>query len=152
VHVSSRTLSGFLLAGCLLGGCLLSGCGGSSSPQSTAPADTRNNPGPNTTTGDPGPNNTAGGPQTLQGKLVARSGCIELDGNVANKPFGHFELDFISETVHRKGSNIVLSGPDGDRSIGPRDIVYLAGHPRSGSGACGSRFQVEKLVAVTPAG
>jgi hypothetical protein len=152
VRVSSRALCGCLLAGCLLSGWLVSGCGGSSSPQSTAPADTRNNPGPNTTTGDPGPNNTANGPQTLQGKLVVRSGCVELDGNVANQPAGRFELQFISEKVHRKGTTIVLSGADGDRSIGPRDTVYLAGHPQSGSGTCGKRFQVEKVVAVTPAG
>jgi hypothetical protein len=139
-----------LVAGCLTAGCLLAGCGGSSSPQSTAPANTRVNPGPNPTTGDPGPNNTSQGPLTLQGTLAARSGCVELDGNAAGQPAARFQLDFTTESVRRQGKNLVLSGPDGDRTVGPRDVVYVAGHPGSGSGPCGRIFSVEKVVAVTP--
>lgn len=139
------------LTGCLVTGCLLSGCGGSSSkPQSTAPADTKNNPGPNTTAGDPGPNNTANGPQTLQGSLVARSGCFEVDGNIAKEPKGRFQVQFTSETVQRRGNTVVISGSDGTRTIGSHDVVYLAGRTASGSGPCGKKFVVEKVVAVTP--
>jgi hypothetical protein len=145
-------LLGSALCGLLLTGCLLAGCGGSSAPQSTAPADTEVNPGPNPTAGDPGPNNTANGPQTLQGRLLARSSCVELDGKAAGAPSARYQLDFTAETVHRKGATIVLSGTDGDRTVGPNDTIYVAGRPGSGSGPCGRRFQVEKVVAVTPPG
>jgi hypothetical protein len=133
---------------------LLAGCGRSSTSQSTAPANTATNPGPNPTTGDPGPNNTANGPETLQGTLVARSGCVELDGVAANQavpgPRTRFQLDFSTETVQRDGDTIVLTGSDGKRTVGPRDTVYVAGHQGSGSGPCGRVFEVEKVVAVTP--
>jgi hypothetical protein len=138
------------LAGSLAAGGLVSGCGGSSSTASTAPANTEVNPGPNPTTGDPGPNNTANGPQTLQGTLVARSSCIELDGNAANEPAGRFQLEFSNETVRRKGATIVLSGRDGTQNVGTHDIVFVAGHPETGSGSCGNLFLVDKVVAVTP--
>lgn len=140
------------LFGFLFAGCLLTGCGGSSAPQSTAPANTRVNPGPNPTTGDPGPNNTANGPRTLQGTLVGRSGCVELDGNAAGQRSAKFQLDFTTEKVTRHGDSIVLSGTDGKRTVGPHDTVYVAGHSGSGSGPCGEVFLVEKVVAVTPAG
>jgi ABC-type transport system substrate-binding protein len=139
-----------LLSACLAAGGLASGCGSSSSTASTGPADTAVNPGPNPTTGDPGPNNTANGPQTLQGTLVARSGCIELDGNAANEPAGRFQLEFSTEAVQRKGATVVLSGKDGTQNVGPHDILFVAGHPDAGSGSCGTRFLVDKVVAVTP--
>jgi hypothetical protein len=142
---------GCLIAGVLMTTALIAGCGGSSAPQSTAPKDTRNDPGPNTTLADPGPNNTTNGPQTLQGLLVARASCVELDGNVARKPKSRFQINFRAETVKHSGTNLVLTGADGDRTIGPHDIVYLAGHPGTGSGPCGQKFEVDKVVAVTPA-
>jgi hypothetical protein len=132
---------------------LFAGCGGSSSSsRSTAPADTRNNPGPNPTTRDPGPNNTANGPQTLQGTLVGRAGCVELDGAAANKSKSRFQLVFGAEKTRRSGSSVVISGTDGDRTVGPKDTIYVAGRPGTGSGPCGQKFNVEKVVAVTPAG
>jgi hypothetical protein len=137
------------LAGSLTAGGLVSGCGSSSSTASTGPKNTAVNPGPNPTTGDPGPNNTANGPQTLQGTLVARSGCIELDGNAANEPAGRFQLEFSNEQVRRTGATIVLSGKDGTRTVGTHDTVFVAGHPEAGSGSCGSLFLVDKVVAVT---
>jgi hypothetical protein len=130
---------------------VVAGCGGSSSPRSTAPADTRVDPGPNPTTGDPGPNNTANGPQTLQGTLVGRASCVELDGSAANKPKARFQLVFAVEKTRRSGSSVVISGPDGDRTVGPKDTIYVAGRPGSGSGPCGQKFNVEKVVAVTAA-
>jgi hypothetical protein len=136
----------------LSAGCLLSGCGGSSTSQNTAPANTEVNPGPNPTIGNPGPNNTANGPETLQGTLVARPSCVELDGNAANESRARFQLDFAAETVQRQGTTVVLSGTDGRRTVGPHDTIYVAGHPGTGSGPCGRVFQVEKVVAVTPAG
>jgi hypothetical protein len=142
----SRALTAFLLAGCL------AGCHGSSSPQSTAPANTAANPGPNSTVGDPGPNNTANGPETLQGTLTARSGCVQLDGNAANQAPARFQLEFAAETVTHNGPTVVLTGSDGKRTIGARDTVYVAGHPGSGTGPCGRVFRVDKVVAVTPAG
>jgi hypothetical protein len=138
------------LTGFLAAGCLVAGCGSSSPSASTGPANTSLNPGPKPTTGDPGPNNTSNGPQTLQGTLVARPGCIELDGNAANQLAGRFQLEFSNEKVLRKGSTIVLSARDGSHSVGPRDIVFVAGHSEAGSGSCGSLFLVDKVVAVTP--
>ena len=137
-------MSAFLVAGGLV-----SGCGGSSSTATTGPADTKVNPGPNPTTGDPGPNNTANGPVTLQGTVVARSGCIELDGNAANEPAARFQLEFSTEQVQRKGATVVLSGKDGTRNVGPHDILFVAGHPEPGGGSCGNLFLVDKVVAVT---
>jgi hypothetical protein len=137
------------MTACLLAG--LAGCGGSSKPLSTAPANTKVNPGPNPTTGDPGPNNTANGPKTLQGTLVARSGCFELDGNAAHEPTARFQLEFAAETVRRKGDTIVLSGADGERTVGRHDTLFVAGRPESGSGPCGRVFRVEKVVAVSTA-
>jgi hypothetical protein len=134
----------------LLAGCLLAACGGSSGSESTAPANTQVNPGPNPTTGDPGPNNTANGPETLQGTLAARSGCIELDGGAAEQPAGRFQLEFAADAVKLDGSKILLSGADGDHTVGPHDTVYVAGHPGTGVGPCGQVFRVEKVVAVTP--
>jgi hypothetical protein len=132
---------------------VLAGCGGSSSsPRSTGPADTRNDPGPNPTTGDPGPNNTANGPQTLQGTLVGRASCVELDGSAANQPKSRFQLEFSVEKTRRSGSSVVISGPDGDRTVGPKDIVYVVGRPGTGSGPCGQKFDVEKVAAVTQSG
>jgi hypothetical protein len=139
-----------LLSGFVTAGCLVSGCGGSSPSAGTAPANTSVNPGPNPTTGDPGPNNTANGPQTLQGTLVARPGCIELDGNAANEPAGRFQLEFADEKVTRKGATIVLSGTDGSHTVAAHDIVFVAGHPEAGSGSCGNLFLVDKVVAVNP--
>jgi hypothetical protein len=152
MRTSSPAVAAFWLAGCLAAGSVLAGCGGSSSSQSTAPANTQVNPGPNSTTHDPGPNNTANGPVTLQGTLSARPGCIQLDGNAANQPAGRFQLEFASDTVEHHGTTIVVSGSDGTRSIGPRDTVFVAGHPGSGTGPCGRVFAVDKVVAVTPAG
>jgi hypothetical protein len=156
VRTRRRSLRRCLATVCLIAAAVVStavivGCGGSSAPQSTAPKDTSVNPGPNTTTVDPGPNDTANGPQTLQGRLVARASCLELDGNVAEKPKARFEITFRAETVKHQGANLVLTGADGDHTIGPHDIVYLAGHPGTGSGKCGQRFEVDKVVAVTPA-
>jgi hypothetical protein len=128
----------------------LTGCGGSSSPQSTAPADTKVDPGPNPTNRDPGPNNTVDGPKTLQGTLTARSGCVELEGKAANEPSTQYQLEFEVEKVTRDGSTIVLTGTDGKRNVGPKDTIYVAGLPGSGSGPCGKIFNVEKVVAVTP--
>jgi hypothetical protein len=139
-----------LLCASLAAGGLVAGCGGSSSSSTTGPANTENNPGPKPTTGDPGPNNTANGPQTLQGTLIARSGCVELDGNAANEPAGRFQLEFSNETVTRKGSIIVLSGKDGTQDVGAHDTVFVAGHPEAGSGTCGNLFLVDKVVGVTP--
>jgi hypothetical protein len=151
VRRSSPVVAACLLAGGLIAGSVLAGCGGSSSSQSTAPANTEVNPGPNSTLRDPGPNNTANGPQTLQGTLRAREGCIELDGNAANEPAARFQLTFASETVTHQGTTVVVSGSDGKRSVGPHDTVFVAGHPGSGHGACGRAFTVDKVVAVTPA-
>jgi hypothetical protein len=138
----------FLCAACAL---LFAGCGGSSSPpRSTAPADTRNDPGPNPTTGDPGPNNTANGPQTLQGTLIGRATCVELVGSAANQPKSRFELVFATEKTRRSDKSVVISGTDGDRTVGPKDTIYVAGRPGVGSGPCGQKFNVEKVVAVTP--
>jgi hypothetical protein len=136
----------------LLGACcVLAGCGGSSS-SGTAPADTRDNPGPNTTLRDPGPNNTANGPETLQGTLSARSGCVQLDGNAANQPVARYQLEFTADTVTYAGTTIVLTGSDGRHPIGAHDTLFVAGHLGSGTGPCGHVFNVEKVVAVTPAG
>jgi hypothetical protein len=146
-----RKLSLILLV-CLPAACLSTGCDRSSKPQSTAPANTRVNPGPNPTTGDPGPNNTVNGPVTLQGTLVAKSDCVELDGSAANEAPSKFQLVFDAETVRTKGDVVVLSGKDGDRTVGPRDTIYVAGRRGAGSGPCGEIFEVEKVVAVTPAG
>jgi hypothetical protein len=132
----------------MFAGCLLVGCGGSSYTESTAPADTKVDPGPNPTTGDPGPNNTANGPQTLQGTLTAKSGCVELKGNPANEPATRYQLEFEAEDVSHDGDTIVLKGSDGERSVGPKDTIFVAGLP--GTGSCGKIFNVEKIVAVTP--
>jgi hypothetical protein len=129
---------------------VLAGCGGSTYTETTAPADTKVDPGPNPTTGDPGPNDTANGPQTLQGTLTARSGCVELKGNAANEPATRYQLEFDVEKVRREGATIVLSGTDGERSVGPKDTIFVAGLPGSGTGPCGKIFNVEKVVAVTP--
>ena len=129
---------------------VLGGCGGSTYTETTAPADTKVDPGPNPTTGDPGPNNTTNGPQTLQGTLTAHSGCVELKGNAANEPATRYQLEFDVEKVRHEGDTIVLSGTDGERSIGSKDTIFVAGLPGSGSGPCGKVFNVEKVVAVTP--
>jgi hypothetical protein len=144
VRVLCLTLCVFALAGCGRGG-------SSSAPKNTAPADTHVDPGPNPTSGDPGPNNTANGPLTLQGTLVARSSCTQLKGAAAQEPVGKYQLEFDVEKVRRSGANIVLSGPDGDRTVGPNDTIYVAGVRGTGSGPCGQIFRVEKVVAVTPA-
>jgi hypothetical protein len=144
VRTKTLTLTAFLTALCLL-----PGCGGSSS-HATPPANTEVNPGPNSTSKDPGPNNTANGPETLQGTLVARAGCFELDGNAANQPAARFELEFVAETAKRHGSTIVLSGSDGTRTVGAHDTVFVTGNLGSGSGTCGHVFEVQKVVAVTP--
>ena len=133
----------------ILLGCLLIGCGDSSSPESTAPANTKVDPGPNPTTGDPGPNNTADGPRTLQGTLTARSGCVELKGKAANEQTTRYQLEFEVEKVSRDGGDVLVSGPDGERTVGPKDTIYVAGYPGSGSGPCGRIFNVDKVVAVT---
>jgi hypothetical protein len=140
------------LTAIVLAACVLTGCGGSSSSESTAPKSTKVDPGPNPTTGDPGPNNTANGPQTLQGTLTARSGCVELQGKKANEPSTRYQLEFETEKVSRNGTTVVLSGSDGEHRVGPKDTIYVAGLPGSGSGPCGRIFNVEKVVAVTPAG
>ena len=128
-------------------------CGGSSgSPRSTGPADTKVDPGPNPTSSDPGPNNTANGPVTLQGTLVGRATCVELDGSAAHQPKSRFQLEFAVEKTRRSGSSVVISGTDGDRTVGPKDTIYVAGRPGTGSGPCGQKFNVEKVVAVTAAG
>jgi hypothetical protein len=131
---------------------VLAACHGSSTPQASGPKSTAVNPGPNSSAADPGPNNTAAGPQTLQGTLTAKSGCIELDGNAAHQPKTRFEVTFASEAVRRSSGKVVLSGSDGRRTVGPRDTIYVAGHPASGTGTCGRRFTVDKVVAVIPAG
>jgi hypothetical protein len=131
---------------------LLAACGGSSTPQAGGPKSTRVNPGPNSTVSDPGPNSTTAGPQTLQGTLVARAQCVELDGNAAHQAKTRYQLTFASETVQRGTGEVVLSGSDGRRTVGPKDTIYVAGHPAAGSGACGRRFTVDKVVAVIPAG
>jgi hypothetical protein len=143
-----RLLTLFLCAASAFG---FAGCGdSSSSPRNTAPADTRNDPGPNPTTGDPGPNNTADGLQTLQGTLVGRATCVELIGSAANQPKSRFELVFATEKTRRSGQSVVISGTDGDRTVGPKDTIYVAGRPAAGTGPCGQKFNVEKVVAVTP--
>ena len=144
MRTKTLTLAAFLTAACLV-----SGCSGSSS-HATPPADTAVNPGPNSTIKDPGPNNTANGPVTLQGTLVARAGCFQLDGNAADQPPARYELEFVAETAKRKGSTIVLSGSDGTRTVGPHDTVFVTGNVGSGSGTCGHVFEVQKVVAVTP--
>jgi hypothetical protein len=129
---------------------LLAGCHGSSTPEASGPKSTAVNPGPNSTVSDPGPNNTASGPQTLQGTLVARAGCFQLTGNAAHQSKTRYELTFDDETVDRGTSKLVLNGPDGRRTVGPHDTVYVAGHPATGSGPCGRRFTVDKVVAILP--
>jgi hypothetical protein len=129
---------------------LLAACQGASSPGAGGPKSTRVNPGPNVTASDPGPNNTANGPQTLQGTLVTRAGCLELDGNAAHQPKTRYALTFANETVGHRGSSVVLTGADGDRTVGPHDTIYVAGHPGPGTGTCGHRFAVDKVVAVVP--
>jgi hypothetical protein len=131
-------------------GLVLGGCGRSSNSASTPPANTAVNPGPNPTTGDPGPNNTANGPETLQGTLSYHARCVQLVGHAANQPTTKFQLAFVAETVKPQAANVVLTGPDGRRVVGPHDIVYLTGHPGSGSGPCGPVFTVDKVVGVTP--
>jgi hypothetical protein len=130
----------------------LAACHGSSTPTATGPKSTVENPGPNPSVTDPGPNNTASGPLTLQGTLTAKSGCLELDGNAAHQAKARYQLTFASETVHRGSGTVTLSGSDGRRTVGPRDTIYVAGHPSAGSGACGRKFTVDKVVAVIPAG
>ena len=46
---------------------------------------------------------------------------------------------------------VVISGTDGERRVGPKDTIFVTGFPGSGSGPCGKIFDVEKVVAVTPA-
>jgi hypothetical protein len=131
---------------------VLAGCGGgSTASRNTGPANTQHNPGPKPTYADPGPNNTANGPQTLEGTLTAHSGCVELAGNAAHQPPSRFQLEFEVEKVGQVDSNVVLTGPDGKRTVRPHDTVYVAGRPGSGSGPCGRIFRVEKVVAVVPA-
>jgi hypothetical protein len=132
----------------VLAGC---GAGGSTASRDTGPANTQHNPGPKPTYADPGPNNTANGPQTLEGTLTDHSGCVELAGNAAHQRPSRYQLQFEVEKVGREGGNVVLTGPDGKRTVGPRDTVYVAGRPGSGSGPCGRIFKVEKFVAVVPA-
>jgi hypothetical protein len=129
---------------------LLAGCHGSSTPKASGPKSTAVNPGPNSTVSDPGPNNSAAGPQTLQGTLVARAGCFQLTGNAAHQAKTRYELTFAEETVDRGQTTLVLNGPDGRRRVGPHDTVYVAGHPAAGSGPCGHRFDVDKVVAILP--
>jgi len=129
---------------------LVAACHGSSAPQNTGPKSTKNNPGPNSTATDPGPNNTANGPQTLQGTLIAGTRCVELDGNLAHQAKTKFELTFQGVTLKHQGANVVLSGPDGDRTVHPHDLIYVAGHTEPGSGPCGRNFTVEKVVSVIP--
>jgi hypothetical protein len=132
---------------------VLAGCssGGSTASRGTGPANTQVDPGPKPTYSDPGPNNTANGPQTLQGTLTAHSGCVELAGNAAHARRARFQLEFEVEKVGHVGNDVVLTGPDAKRTVGPRDTVYVAGRPGSGSGPCGLIFRVEKVVAVVPA-
>jgi hypothetical protein len=129
---------------------LLAACHGSSTPGATGPKSTKVNPGPNVTSSDPGPNNTANGPLTLQGTLVTRAGCLELDGNAAHQPKSRFQLTFDHEVVRHRGTTVVLSGSDGDRTVGPHETIYVAGHPGAGTGLCGQKFTVDKVVAVIP--
>jgi hypothetical protein len=131
---------------------LLAGCHNSSTPKPSGPKSTAVNPGPNSTVSDPGPNNTASGPQTLQGTLVARDGCFQLTGNAAHQAKTRYDLTFAEETVVRGTSKLVLNGPDGRRTVGAHDTVYVAGHPAAGSGPCGHNFNVDKVVAILPAG
>ena len=138
-----------LLAVCVM---LLAGCHGSSTPHASGPKSTAVNPGPNTTVTDPGPNNTASGPQTLQGTLTGKPGCFELDGNAAHQAKTRYQVAFATETVRRGKGTVVLSGSDGRRTVGPHDTIYVAGYPASGTGPCGRRFNVDKIVAVIPAG
>ncbi|HEX4491441.1 MAG TPA: hypothetical protein VH914_09580 [Acidimicrobiia bacterium] len=137
--------------GLVLAVLLLAACHGSSTPHASGPKSTAVNPGPNSTVSDPGPNNTASGPQTLQGTLVARDGCFELDGNAAHQPKTHYELTFVDVVVQRGTDKVVIEDSDGKRTVGPRDTVYVAGHPASGRGPCGRNFNVDKVVAVIPA-
>jgi len=132
-------------------GVTVASCGSSSAPQSTGPKSTKENPGPNSTATDPGPNNTANGPQTLQGTLVAGTRCVQLVGNLAHQSKTKFELTFEDVTLKHQAANVILSGPDGDRTVGPHDTIYVAGHTESGSGPCGKKFTVEKVVSVIPA-
>jgi hypothetical protein len=130
---------------------LLAACHGSSTPKASGPKSTAVNPGPNSTATDPGPNNTANGPQTLQGTLVARAGCIELDGNLAHQAKTRYQLTFDADTAKAGAHGVVVHGSDGTRTVGPHDTIYLAGHPAAGSGPCGRKFTVDKLVSVIPA-
>ena len=127
---------------------LLAACGGSPSPHATGPKSTAQNPGPNSTVSDPGPNNTTNGPQTLQGTVSAKSACVELDGNAAHQAKARYQLAFAGDTVQGSGGKVVLSGSDGRRTIGPHDTVYVAGHPANGTGPCGRKFTVDKVVAI----
>jgi hypothetical protein len=131
---------------------VLGACHGSSTPAASGPKSTAENPGPNSTAADPGPNNTASGPLTLQGLLTGKPGCFELDGNAAHQAKSRFQLTFATETVTRGSGKVVLSGSDGRRSVTPLDTIYVAGHPATGSGPCGRRFTVDKIVAIIPAG
>ncbi len=126
---------------------LLAAACSSSSNTADTPAPTRDNPGPNSTATDPGPNNTAGGPVTLQGALSLGTACVTLTGHAANQPTSRFQLELPGDHVTKSGSDISITGTD-ERTIHPTDVVYVAGQESGGSGPCGTKFRVEKLVAV----
>jgi len=114
------------------------------------PNPTVTDPGPNPTQFDPGPNNTTGGPQTLRGILVLdpSNGCISIDSDT-----GRLDLRF-TQRDYSLGHDGAPALVDVDNTAIARsgDTLFVAGYVAGASGTCGTRFDVESLVSVLPAG
>jgi uncharacterized Zn-binding protein involved in type VI secretion len=148
-----RVLGAALLVA--LGAAALAACGdddGGEAASVTAttplgPNPTPSNPGPNPSTFDPGPNPTAGGPSTVQGTVQVDPdrACIvlETDDGPLDLRFERYEAGVVADgpaVLDDAGVPVARNG----------DSMIVAGYPQLDATPCGTRFEVDSLVNVTP--
>ena len=140
----SRVPNRVVVLALVFGLALFGACGDDddgSAPDARGPNPTGPDPGPNPTADDPGPNPTAGGPVTVDGTLQITAKCLTMQ-----QPQGSLDLRF--DRWSTKGKS--LADDTGTVVAHDGDHIAVAGHERSATGDCGTRFDVENLVTVLP--
>jgi len=114
------------------------------------PNPTVTDPGPNPTQFDPGPNDTSGGPVTLRGILVLdpSNGCISIDSDTGRSDLRFTRGDY---SLGHDGAPALVD-VDNTAIAHSGDTLFVAGFGSGAPGTCGTRFDVESLVSVLPAG
>ena len=106
---------------CLLAACLSADATDRRSRRAPRRRTRRSNPGPNPTTGDPGPNNTVERPGDPAGH--AHRDVATASSSTATRPTSRSRSSSSCSTPRTsagRASSVVLSGTDGERTVGPK--------------------------------